>query len=139
MAGITQPHCKALGEQLKGSGPADDKAWDTAACHAACLNELSYLLMDDGRCPDGAWAGAVKSLREGSAAALKAAHEKDLDATKAGFKQATESCTACHKARSVLRLRARFAPDWSDFWGSHGSSRLVTQSLTAVLCAVAPT
>lgn len=98
MAGITQPHCKSLGDQLKGEGPASDKAWDTAACHAACLNELSYLLMDDGRCPDGAWAGAVKSLREGSAAALEAAKEKDLQATKAAFKKITEGCAACHKA-----------------------------------------
>ena len=98
MAGITQPHCKGLGDQLKGSGPSDDKAWETTACHAACLNELSYLLMDDGRCPDGVWAGAVKSLREGSAEALHAAKEKNLDATKAGFKKATESCAACHKA-----------------------------------------
>lgn len=98
MAGISQPHCKALGDQLKKSGPADDKAWDTAACHAACLNELSYVLMDDGRCPDGAWAGAVKSLREGSAAAYRAAQEKDLDATKVAFKQVTEGCATCHKA-----------------------------------------
>lgn len=98
MAGISQPHCKALGDQLKGAGPSTDKAWDTAACHAACLNELSYLLMDDGRCPDAAWAGAVKSLREGSAAALEATKDKDLDATKVAFKKVTEGCAACHKA-----------------------------------------
>ncbi len=98
MAGISQPHCKALGDQLKSSGPSGDKAWDTAACHAACLNELSYLLMDDGRCPDGIWAGAVKSLREGSAAALRAAKEQDLDAAKAAFKQVTQGCATCHKA-----------------------------------------
>ncbi len=98
MAGITQPHCKALGDQLKGDGPASDKAWDTAACHAACLYERSYLRMDDGRCPDAAWAGAVKSLREGSATALLAAKEKDLDGTKAAFKKVTEGCATCHKA-----------------------------------------
>ncbi|MGP0066354.1 MAG: hypothetical protein ACLQGP_22545 [Isosphaeraceae bacterium] len=98
MAGISQPHCKALGDQLKGDGPSDDKAWDTAACHAACLNELSYVLMDDGRCPDGVWAGAVKNLREGSAAALLAAKEKDLDGAKAAFKKVTEGCATCHKA-----------------------------------------
>ena len=98
MAGITQAHCKALGDQLKGDGPADDKAWETTACHAACLNELSYLLMDAGRCPDGVWAGASKTLREGSEAALAAANEKNLDKTKAAFKKLTESCGACHKA-----------------------------------------
>ena len=98
MAGIVQPHCKSLGDQLKGDGPAADKAWETAACHAACLNELSYTLMDDGRCPDGVWAGAVKNLREASSAAIKATKEKDLAGTKAAFKKVTESCGACHKA-----------------------------------------
>jgi cytochrome c556 len=98
MAGISQPHCKALGDQLKSSGPFGEKAWDTAACHAACLNELSYLLMDDGRCPDATWAEAVKSLRTGSAAALQAAKDQDLAAAKAAFKQVTQGCATCHKA-----------------------------------------
>ncbi len=48
--------------------------------------------------PDGIWAGAVKSLREGSAAALRAAKEQDLDAAKAAFKQVTQGCATCHKA-----------------------------------------
>lgn len=98
MRGITQPHCKALADGFKESGPADDKAWDAVACHAACLSELSYLLMDDGRCPDGTWAGAAKKLREGSAAVARAAEAKDLDQAKAGFKTVTQSCGACHKA-----------------------------------------
>ncbi|HUY37113.1 MAG TPA: hypothetical protein VMV69_30660 [Pirellulales bacterium] len=33
---------------LKDKGPVDDEAWDLAAVQAACLNEMSYLLMDDG-------------------------------------------------------------------------------------------
>jgi len=98
MRGINQPHCAGLGGLLKDSGPADDKAWDTAACHASCLNEMSYLLMDDGRCPDGVWAGAAKSLREGSAAALAAIDKKDLDGTKTAFKTVTAACADCHKA-----------------------------------------
>ena len=31
MRGIMQPNCAGLGKLLKGDGPADDKAWDTAA------------------------------------------------------------------------------------------------------------
>ena len=58
--------------------------------------------MDDGRCPDAAWAGAVKSLRAGSAAALHAAEEKDLAATKAAFKQVTEGCATCHEAAQAI-------------------------------------
>ena len=97
MRGIQQPNCKGLADLLKESGPADDKAWETAACHASCLNEMSYLLMDDGRCPDGVWAGATKELREGSAAVLAATEKKDLDAAKAAFKTVTGACAACHK------------------------------------------
>ena len=99
MRGIMQPNCAGLGKILKGDGPADDKAWDTAECHASCLNEMSYLLMDDGRCPDGVWATAAKTtLRNGSAAALAAIQKKDVSAAQAAFKNVTQACGACHKA-----------------------------------------
>ncbi|QDT26627.1 cytochrome c [Gimesia panareensis] len=98
MRGITQPNCAGLGKLLKGDGPADEKAWDTAACHAACLNEMGFLLMSDGRCPDGKWAGAAKTLQAESAAVLKACQQKDLKAASAAFKKMTGSCAACHKA-----------------------------------------
>ncbi|MBI5757455.1 MAG: hypothetical protein HZA46_02920 [Planctomycetales bacterium] len=99
MRGIMQPNCKGLGDLLKDSGPADDKAWDTAACHASCMNELSHSLMDDGRCPDAVWAEAAKTtLREGSAEVLAACEKKDLAAANAAFKKATQACAACHKA-----------------------------------------
>lgn len=97
MRGISQAHCAGIGGLLKESGPADDKAWDTLLCHANCLNELSYVLMDDGRCPDADWAGAAKSLREATAAVAEAAGKKDLDATRTAFQSVTASCGACHK------------------------------------------
>lgn len=97
MKGIMQPNCAALAAALKESGPADDDAWSAAEIQAACLNEMSYLLMDDGRCPDGDWANAAKSLRSGSEAALKALEDKDLAAAQVAFKQATSACAACHK------------------------------------------
>jgi cytochrome c556 len=98
MRGIQQAHCKALGDMLKEAGPADDKAWDTAACHASCLNEMSYLLMDDGRCPDAVWKGATNDLRDGSAAVLAAIEKKDLEGTRTAFKTVIGSCGTCHKA-----------------------------------------
>lgn len=98
MRGITQAHCKGVGDLLKDAGPADDKAWDNLACHASCLNEVSYLLMDDGRCPDGTWAGAAKTLREASEAVIKAAEAKDAAAAKTAFGNLTKSCGACHSA-----------------------------------------
>ncbi|HUY87456.1 MAG TPA: hypothetical protein VMV10_01850 [Pirellulales bacterium] len=98
MKGIVQPNCAGLGASLKDKGPADDEAWSLAETRAACLNEMSYLLMDDGRCPDGDWANAAKTLRAGSEAALKALAGKDLAAAQAAFKQTTSACAACHKA-----------------------------------------
>jgi cytochrome c556 len=98
MRGVTQPNCAGIGALLKDAGPADDKAWETLACHASILNEMGHLVMDDGRCPDGVWAGAAKELREGSAAVLAAADKKDLEASRTAFKSVTASCKACHDA-----------------------------------------
>ncbi|MGE0758173.1 MAG: hypothetical protein AB7F89_17080 [Pirellulaceae bacterium] len=97
MSGLVQPHCAALGKATK-EAPADDKAWETLAANAALLNEASYLLMDDGRCPDGAWAAAAKQLREGSAAVLAKVEAKDAQGLAAEFKNLTQSCGGCHKA-----------------------------------------
>lgn len=103
MRGITQPSCKGIGELLKDAGPADDKAWETLACHASCLSELSFALMQDGRCPDGTWAGAAKSLGEGTGAVLAAAEKKDAAAARAGFKTVTGSCKSCHDAHKKAK------------------------------------
>jgi cytochrome c556 len=97
MRGVNQPNCAGLAKLLK-DGPADDKTWDTAACHAACLNEMGHLLMEDGRCPDAVWAAAAKSLREGSTAVLAAAEKKDLEAARTAFMTVTNACAACHDA-----------------------------------------
>ena len=98
MKGITQPNCKGIGELLKESGPSDEKAWETLACHASCLSELSFSLMQDGRCPDAVWAGAAKSLGEGSGAVLVAAEKKDPEGARTAFKTVTDSCKSCHDA-----------------------------------------
>ncbi|MFQ5733642.1 MAG: hypothetical protein ACE5KM_17025 [Planctomycetaceae bacterium] len=98
MEGIVFPNCAGLGKALKGKGPADDKAWKKAASKAACLNEASYILMQDGRCPDGVWAKAAKTtLRKGSADVLAALEKKDLTAARAAFKVTTSACASCHK------------------------------------------
>lgn len=97
MAGIVQVNCAALGKGTK-EAPPDDKAWAALATNAALLNEAGYLLMDDGRCPDGVWAGAAKSLQTASAAVLAKIEAKDLEGAAAEFKKVTETCAACHKA-----------------------------------------
>ena len=98
MSGAVKPHCTAVKKGIE-AGPADDAAWADIAMHAAILNEISYTLMDDKRCPDGTWAGAAsKDLREGSAAVVAAAAAKDAEAALTAFKSMTASCKKCHDA-----------------------------------------
>ncbi len=97
MAGLVRPNCGALGKGLKG-GPADDEAWEKLATNAALLNEAGHVLMADGRCPDGDWAGAAKTLQQCSAVVLEKIAEKDAAGAQNAFKALTQSCAACHKA-----------------------------------------
>lgn len=98
MKGVMKPHCTELKNGLE-TDPSNDEAWEKLATHAAVLNELSYLLMDDGRCPDRTWADAAsKTLRQGSAEVLKAVEAKDATAAKDAFGSMTKACKACHDA-----------------------------------------
>jgi hypothetical protein len=97
MRGINQPNCAALGKILK-EGPADNKGWMQVKLHASLLNEMGYLLMDDGRCPDKVWADAAKTLRECSAKVVEAAGKKDVETARTAFKQLLTACAGCHKA-----------------------------------------
>lgn len=96
MAGLVKPNCAGIGEGLK-TAPADDKAWEDLATKAALLNEASFTMMDDGRCPDADWANAAKALREASAAVLAKIEAKDAAGAQEAFKGVTGSCAACHK------------------------------------------
>ncbi len=98
MRGISQPNCAALAGLVKAAGTGDDKVWEQITQHATLLNELGYLLMDDGRCPDKEWAGAAKTLRECSVKVLDAAKAKDLKEAQTTVKTLTGACAACHKA-----------------------------------------
>ena len=97
MQGLNKLHCGALGEGLKEE-PTDDDAWEALAVNAAMLNEASYVLMADGRCPDGDWADAAAALGEGSAHLLAHIEDHDYEGSKAAFGEMTKSCGACHEA-----------------------------------------
>lgn len=97
MSGLVKPQCADLGEAMK-TAPTDDKGWEALATRAALLNEVSYILMDDDRCPDADWAAAAKTLREGTDALLAKIEAKDAAGVQEAFKGATASCAACHKA-----------------------------------------
>jgi len=53
MNGSIRPNCSGIGDGLK-EAPKDGKVWEDLATKAALLNEASYTLMDDGRCPESA-------------------------------------------------------------------------------------
>lgn len=96
MKQVIKPQCESLKKGLDAA-PANDEAWAALAAHAAVLNEGSYLLMDDGRCPYGIWAEAAsKLLRQGSADVLSAVDVKDLAAAKEAFGRMTKACGSCH-------------------------------------------
>lgn len=96
MQGVVKPHCTNLKKGLD-AGPSNDEAWEELALHASLLNEGSFSLMADGRCPDGVWADAAsKTLRQGSENVIKAIDAKDLEAAKKAFGAMTKSCKACH-------------------------------------------
>ncbi len=95
MVGLVRPNCAGLGDALKDK-PSDDKAWEALATKAALLNEASYILMADGRCPDGDWKGACDTLRECSGVILKKIEAKDHDGANGAFKAMTKACAACH-------------------------------------------
>lgn len=97
MGGLIKPQSGGLGEGLK-TAPADDKAWAELATKAALLNEASYTMMDDDRCPDEVWAKAAKTLGDGTAALIQKIEAKDLAGAQDAFKTASSSCGTCHKA-----------------------------------------
>lgn len=93
MKGLVSANCGAVKKALD----AAEINWDDVTLHAALLNESGYVLMDDGRCPDGEWAKAAKALQATSATLLAAAETKDAAAAKAAFADLTgQSCKVCH-------------------------------------------
>ena len=97
MSGLVKPNCSGISEGLK-TAPSDQKGGDELVTKAALLNESSFTMMDDGRCPDGEWAAAATTLREGSAAVLAKIEAKDAAGALEAFKTVTGSCASCHKA-----------------------------------------
>jgi cytochrome c556 len=97
MKGLVKPHCDAIKKGLEAAAIGDE-GWQALAVDAALLNEASYLLMDDGRCPDKVWADAAsKTFRDGSAALIKAIEGKDVARAKTAFGDMTKSCKGCHE------------------------------------------
>ena len=97
MQAVHKVHCGAIKKGLE-AGPSDDEAWAEIALHAAMMNESSHVMLADGRCPDGVWADACKTLEAGSSQVLEAVEAKDAEAGLKAFGAMTKSCGECHSA-----------------------------------------
>ncbi len=96
MKSVVKPNCGALKKEL-AAGPKTEDDWSSLIEHAEILNETSYILMEDKRCPDEVWAdSASNTLRNGSAALITAAQAKDAKAAELAFKGMMKSCKECH-------------------------------------------
>ncbi|MHC4876494.1 MAG: hypothetical protein ACYTGL_08340 [Planctomycetota bacterium] len=95
MAGLIKPQLTTLKETLE-AGPKDDDAWKAVATSAALLNESSYLMMDDGRCPDKTWSDACIMLKDATIDILKQVDARNGKAALAGVDGVIASCKHCH-------------------------------------------
>lgn len=105
---VTKPHCDAL-KKIFEKGPKTSEDWDALIEHSEVLSEVSYILMEDGRCPDYVWEGAAtQTLRNCAKAIIAASERRNVVVAQGAFEKLTESCTSCHDAHkektSLLEL-----------------------------------
>ncbi|MDA1015594.1 MAG: hypothetical protein O3A00_14220 [Planctomycetota bacterium] len=95
MAGLVKPEFLKLKAGLEKS-PQDDDAWKALATSAALLNESSYILMADERCPDKPWEEGSMILRKASLNLLTQIEKKDAAGALEAFAMVQQSCKTCH-------------------------------------------
>ena len=88
-------------ESLKGSGPADEKAWKAVKARAAVIAYLTDTILSKAQPSKGdkaAWKTKVTEYGTMAKALAKATADKDSDAAKAELGKMGKSCEGCHKA-----------------------------------------
>lgn len=108
MKSLTKPNCDAL-RKILDKGPETSEDWEQLIEHSEVLSEVSFVLMDDGRCPDYVWEGAAAlTLRNCAKAIIAASEHRNIVVARGAFKKLKESCTSCHDAHkektSLLEL-----------------------------------
>lgn len=95
MAGLVKPKFVELKEGLAKDELSEDD-WKAFAAHAALLNESSYIMMADERCPDDIWEQGVKILRKSSDEVLAKIAKKDAAGALKAMDNVQLSCKTCH-------------------------------------------
>lgn len=97
MSGLVKPQLVAIqGHVADEKAPEGEDGWKSLTTSIALLNESSYTMMEDDRCPDKTWADACEILRKATASGLKAAAKKDAAGVRESISGITASCKACH-------------------------------------------
>lgn len=97
MSGLVKPQLVSLqGHVADEKTPEGEDGWKALTTSIALLNESSYMMMEDDRCPDKKWADACDILRKGTESALQKAAQKDAAGVRESIAGITASCKACH-------------------------------------------
>lgn len=97
MSGLVKPQLVSLqGHVADDKTPEGEDGWKALTTNIALLNESSYMMMEDDRCPDKTWADACDILRKGTEVALQKAAKKDAVGVRESIAGITASCKACH-------------------------------------------
>ena len=97
MSGLVKPQLVAVqGHVAEEKAPESDEDWTALTTSIALMNESSYIMMADDRCPDKIWADACEVLRKATEAGLQSAAQKDAAGVRESLAGITASCKACH-------------------------------------------
>ncbi len=97
MSGLVKPQLGAIqGHVADEKTPEGEDAWKALATSIALLNESSYTMMEDDRCPDKVWADACETLRKATESGLQSAAKNDAAGVREAIAGITASCKACH-------------------------------------------
>jgi cytochrome c556 len=97
MSGLVKPQLVAVqGHVADEKAPEGEDGWKALTTSIALLNESSYTMMDDDRCPDKIWADACQVLRKATESGLKSAAKQDAAGVREALAGIGASCKACH-------------------------------------------
>ncbi len=97
MSGLVKPQLVAIqGHVADEKAPEGEDGWKSLTTSLALLNESSYTMMEDDRCPDKIWADACDTLRKATEAGLKSAAKNDAAGVRESIAGIGASCKACH-------------------------------------------
>ena len=97
MSGLVKPQLISIkGHVDDEKTPEGEDGWKSLTTSIALLNEASYTMMEDDRCPDKTWADACQILRKATESGLKSAAKKDAAGVRESIAGITSSCKTCH-------------------------------------------